>query len=442
MKSRILRFFQSDRTFREAVAASAIAFCFKIGGAGFSFLLGLIVARKFGAQGSGVFALANTVAVMAMTFSMFGLEYLSVQAVAANRATQDWRQLRSWIKTVNRLTLGASTVTGIGLLVFSDKLAVVLGGSDSLSFAIAVLALSLPAMTLTRIFSSYLLGMGRPLLANLVDPFLAPAAAVLLVLCFPLPSVRNIMVACGIAACGSAVVALISWTREMDRVERSPAHLIVRHALNKSLPIYLTVLGGFATGWITTLFVGVTGTEADAGVFRVANQFVTVMTLMGEAVALGMSPQFSALHATGKLHEIARAGRRIIAILLMSGGVFALLLFVFAEQVLGLFGPEFVVGAFSLRIMIVGQMLAFFFGPVGTVMVMTGLERLSLLNSIIGTVVVVAASTFLIPRYGMDGAAMASVLTGITRLVIATLIVWHYRGLFLPLGLTRGLGSS
>ena len=438
MKSRILGFFQSDRTFQEAFIATAIAFFFKIGGAGFSFLLGLIVARKFGAQGSGVFALANTVAVMAMTFSMFGLDYRSVQAVSASRATRDWGQLRSWVKTVNRLTLTASVVTGAVLWLFSDRIAALLGGTKSLGFAIAVLGLSLPAMTLSKIFSSYLLGSGRPLLANLIDPFLVPASAVTMIVCFPITGIAEIMVLYGVAACGCAVIAIALWTRQISRFEKAPAQLVVRDALNKSFPIYLTVLGGFATGWITTLFVGAAGTEAEAGVFRVATQFMMVLSLLGQAVDLGMAPQFSALHATGKLHEIARAGRRIVAIVLLAGGGPALLLFVFAEWALSLFGPEFVAGALSLRILIAGQLAVFALGPVGSVMVMTGLERLSLVNSLVGTVIVVTASTILIPRYGMTGAAIANVLTASIRLIIATLIVWHYRGLFLPLGLTRG----
>ena len=438
MKARILGFFRSDKTFREAFVGTAIAFFFKIGGAGFSFLLGLIVARKFGAQGSGVFALANTIAMMAMTVSLFGLEYRSVQAVSANRATRDWGELRSWIKTVNRLTVTASVLTGAVLWLFSDEIASLLGGAKSLGFAIAVLGLSLPAMTLSKIVSSYLLGSGRPLLANLIDPFLVPASAVTVIVCLPIASVGDIMVLYGIAAWACAVMAIVMWRRQSGRFERAPARLIVGDALNKSFPIYLTVLGGFATPWITTLFVGVAGTEADAGIFRVATQFVMVLTLLGEAVAIGMSPQFAAFHAVGKLHEMAQAGRRIVAIVFVAGGVPALLLFVFAEWALSLFGPEFVLGALSLRILIIGQMLAFFFGPVGTVMVMTGLERLSLVNSLIGTVIVVVASAILIPRYGMNGAAIANVLTGTARLIIATVIVWYYRGLFLPLGLTRG----
>jgi O-antigen/teichoic acid export membrane protein len=442
MKSRILGFFRADKTFREAFVATAIAFFFKIGGAGFSFLLGLIVARKFGAQGSGVFALANTIAVMAMTISMFGLDYRSVQAVAANRATHDWGQLRSWIKTVNHLTLTAAVVTGAIMWLFSDRIAVLLGGTRSLGFAIAILGLALPAMTLSKIFSSYLLGSGHPLLANLVDPFLVPVSTVILIACLPIGSVTDIMMLYGVAAYACAVIAVTLWVRQVNRFEKAPAQLIVGDALNKSFPIYLTVLGGFATGWITTLFVGAAGTEAEAGVFRVATQFMTVLSLLGQAVDLGMSPQLSALHATGKLHEIARAGRRIVAIVLLAGGVPSLLLFVFAEWALSLFGPEFVEGALSLRILIAGQIVVFALGPVGSVMVMTGLERLSLLNSLIGTVIVVTASIILIPRYGMNGAAIANVLTASIRLIIATVIVWYYRGLFLPLGLTRGQDNT
>jgi hypothetical protein len=85
----------ADADFREILIAAAGAFTFKIGGAVCSFLLGWIVARRYGAQGSGVFALATTVVTIAVTLSLYGLAYASVRAVSTNHAMRRWEDLRS-----------------------------------------------------------------------------------------------------------------------------------------------------------------------------------------------------------------------------------------------------------------------------------------------------------------------------------------------------------
>jgi len=431
--SRVIR----NPDFREVLLATAGAFIFKIGGAACSFLLGFIVARRYGAQGSGVFALATTVVTIAVTFSLFGLDYASVRAVSSNLATRNWADLRSWVKTTNLITILVAAATSIVMWLEAERIAHWLSGTDALIISIRAFSVAVVPMTLVKVLSSYFRGMRFSVTPNVVDPFIVPALALVLVVLFSGAAITSVMELYTAGAVVAAAGALIVWLRTFRKVEKAPGRWVVRDALIRSIPIHLTVLGGFATGWITTLVVGASGTEAEVGIYRVAMQYVLVLTLLPQAVDLAMSPQVAALHATDRLHEIARTGRRMVGLTLLLCGIPAVILFIFAEHALAIFGPEFIEGAFTLRLLIAGQIVIFLFGPVGGVMVMTGLERLSLLNATAGSIVAVVSSMILIPRYGVDGAAAASLLTGIFRLIVATVIVWYCRGLFLPLGLTR-----
>jgi O-antigen/teichoic acid export membrane protein len=436
MKMRAFSRLQVDQGLREATIATAAALTFKVGGAFFSFLLGLIIARQFGAQGSGIFALANTVTMMGVTFCLLGFDYSSVQGVAADRATEQWSELRSWVKTAGYLSFFSASVVSVILWFGSEKIAAKLSGGAPLSFSIAVLGLAVIPTTVSKLFSAYLRGMGQSFQANLIDPFLIPAVAVLL-FAWPLSSIEEAIVRYLIATFICVFVGMISWFRTLRRIAKARSQFIPWPVLKKSVPTYLTLVGSFATVWITTLVVGAVGSEADAGVYRVAQQFAFILALVPQAVAIGMSPQFAALHATGNLHDIAKISRQMTILVLVVAGIPAILLFFFAEHAMAIFGPEFRTGALTLRILTAGQIIALFFGPIGSVMIMTGLERLSLLNALAGSVLVLAASIVLIPRYGVAGAALAGAVAGTFRLVVATGVVWCYRGLLLPLGLTR-----
>jgi len=427
----------ADADFREVLFAAAGAFIFKIGGAACSFLLGLIIARRYGAQGSGVFALANTLVTIAVTFSLFGLDYASVRAVSSSLATRQWSDLRSWVKTANVLTIGAALVTTIIMWMEAERIAHWLSGSDDLIISIRAFSCAVLPMTLVKMFSSYFRGMRYSLASNIVDPFIIPVCALILVVGWSGATIGTVMELYVAGAVFCALGTLVAWSRVSRKIEDAPRRWLTRDALTRSIPIYLTVIGGYATGWITTLVVGGSGTEAEVGVYRVAMQYVMVLGLLPQAVELAMSPQVAALHATDRLHEIALTGRRMIGLTLLLGGIPAVLLFVFAEYALAVFGPEFVSGAFTLRLLVAGQMIIFLFGPAGSVMVMTGLERLSLLTAAIGSVVAIISSMILIPPYGINGAVIAGLITGLLKLVITTWIVWHHHGLFLPLGIAR-----
>ena len=90
-----------------------------------------------------------------------------------------------------------------------------------------------------------------------------------------------------------------------------------------------------------------------------------------------------------------------------------------------------------MRILIAAQFFNLATGPTGSFLNMTGLERTSFRNGIIGAALVVILSVLLIPHFGTIGAAIASAASTVFRNSAATVAVWRRHGLFLPLGIVR-----
>jgi O-antigen/teichoic acid export membrane protein len=164
------------------------------------------------------------------------------------------------------------------------------------------------------------------------------------------------------------------------------------------------------------------------------------MLLLGfllNAAETSLSPQIAALHSQKRLKELLNATKKITLLMVVLGGVPALVLFIFAGQVLSFLGPEFPRGATALRILLIGQMFNLGTGPVGGFMVMTGLERLSFRNALVGTGIVAVLTLLLAPHWGINGAAVASASAAIYRNLAVSIIVWRKHGLILPLGYAR-----
>ena len=89
---------------------------------------------------------------------------------------------------------------------------------------------------------------------------------------------------------------------------------------------------------------------------------------------------------------------------LISGGTLAL----FAEDLLRLFGSNYVEAATALRVLVVGQFINATAGSCGVILSMTGHQR-EVVNGVAGALVVnFALSILLIPGLGIIGAAIAA----------------------------------
>lgn len=439
MKSikRALAGFGADVQTRRALSASIAALAMKMAAAGSIFLVTLILARRLGAEGSGVFGLASTVMSIVVVIGSLGLDLSAVRSVAAYNERDEWAKLRAWTTSAIILTFIVGTTAALITAAVGGRLAAALGGGADLAYAIAVMALASVPLVLSRLFGAFLRGIGNFILSHIVDPLLLPTTAAVILVVLPITSVRDAALAYAAASFLAGIISYVAWSRAIKG--RGVPHDALKYAeiVTRALPIYGTLFGSFATPWVVMLAVGFFGTEADAGIYRVAAQFLLLVSFVLQAVESGMAPQFAALHAKGDLYKVAQAARRVTLLLVLTGGLPSALIIVYAPQVLSFFGPEFVSGAAALRILVGGQIVVSLLGPVGSIMLMIGLERYSLINSTAGAILVTILSVILIPRYGIEGAAIAVAITLIARAVGATLIVWIIRGFFFPLGLVR-----
>ena len=86
---------------------------------------------------------------------------------------------------------------------------------------------------------------------------------------------------------------------------------------------------------------------------------------------------------------------------------------IFPEEILAIFGPEFVTAAYCLILLSLGKMFSAISGSVGTLLQMSG-NQIYFQNVLIAAAVLnVVLNYFLIPIYGLIGAAIASMVSNI-----------------------------
>ena len=205
-----------------------------------------------------------------------------------------------------------------------------------------------------------------------------------------------------------------------DVLPRYETRMWVRNALN------LVLLSGFymINAQTDVLMLGSMIGPREAGLYHVASRLAGLVTLVLMAVNAVSSPLISRLYSQGDLKElqqlITKTARVITALSIPS----ALVLILFGDWFLSLFGPEFSAGEQVLVILVLSQIVNALMGSVGFLLIMTGYERDATIAVGVSSLVNVVLNAILIPKYGVEGAAIATAVSIVVWNGLLGVLVW------------------
>jgi O-antigen/teichoic acid export membrane protein len=177
----------------------------------------------------------------------------------------------------------------------------------------------------------------------------------------------------------------------------------------------------YAMNEMDILMVGALLDTRSAGIYSASARLATLVAFVLNAVNVVIAPMISNLYNSDRLDELRMLVRDAGRTIFIVSVPIALLLFLLSHQFLSLFGAGFDKGQLSLKILIVGQLFNALSGSVGFLLTMTGHHREAAWAIGLGLLLGVALNFLLIPRFGLEGAAIA---TAISMVVWNGMLVW------------------
>jgi O-antigen/teichoic acid export membrane protein len=120
------------------------------------------------------------------------------------------------------------------------------------------------------------------------------------------------------------------------------------------------------------------------------------------------APKFASLYVKGEMRALSKTARQSSALMVLTMTPLLVIMMIFPDSVLRLFGPDFGTGAPLLRLLSIGQFINVATGSVGYLLMMTGHERILRLNITLATAINLWLCLWLIPKMGPFGAAIAT----------------------------------
>lgn len=394
---------------------AGISLAGKIGGRGLSLVGDIVAARILGPDSFGLYAIGWTVLRVLSLISPLGLDKGVIFF-----STPYWRRDPAAVKSVLYRSLGLALLSGIvfggGLFLGASWIADRIFGKPELAYILRWFSLSFPLVSFLTVAAAASRVTQNMRYSVWIQDVAQPAAGLLLVILFYLLGLRLTGVLASDVLSFAIPCILAAWVlgRLFPGSPHSPsvAGGMTGRLLSFSIPASLAGVFTPFLIWVDRLIVGHFRTPAETGVYQAASQTSVIFTIILTGFSAIFMPMISDLHArkeSGRLEELFRVSTKWG--LYMSLPVFAMLC-VFPREILTLvFDSRYESGWLPLVILSLGQLVNVGTGAVGPLLVMTGHPtRWSVLSGV-ALAANVLLNWYLVPRFGLAGAALGTALS-------------------------------
>ena len=395
---------------------------------GFGFLVVAVITRLVSPGVYGLFVLSTSVLHLTQVFASAGLHRAIDYFVPQYLDRDEPGRARGVTIQVFSLLLLTSTVTGIGLFFAADTLATAFD-EPGVATGLRMLAVALPLLAIFNGLMGSYSGIKRlryrVYVRDITRPTIRLIATVgLLLVGFGLVGiVGGYMIGLAVGILLGIVLLARHDALKHGTMSFTPLREILWYGVPLALAGVIYVVMGQVDYFVVGYFMG----SEDVGVYRIGYMLAANLLVFFSSLA----PIFKPLIAETRSNRDAVAERYRTAtrwVLALSLPVAAILV-LGAEAYLSLiFTPQYTAASGVVLALIVGYLVSVTAGgPDGALLQGLGYSRLVFLNSALLLIANVGFSVLLVPRYGILGAGLGTMLALTLSGTAALLEVYHYR---------------
>mgnify|MGYP001216960071 FL=1 len=414
MKKKLVKLFE-DQDFSELYKKGGISFIIRIGGQIMGFLMSFLIAYFYGAQGLGNFLLAFIVLRIFSMIAKLGIDTSSIRFIASFVKQGKWQSIKLFRKKILFLISFTSILSSILMYFLAEII------SSLINVEIKYIELAsffiLP-MTFFMLHYQSLRGLKR--IAEFSFFYRMSQATFTIVSLFIISIfIKNSNVPIYAYLTSLCIVSILSivtykyWFSKKAILDSSEniENLILRKILKISIPLMLAQSVQFIMAWTDKLMIGNMMSAESVAIYGVAFRFSMGASITLMAINSIASPKFAEKFATNNIQGMGKIAMQSAKIIFWTTIPLASILLLFPRFFMGLYGSEFLIGFEALRWLIIGRVVNALSGSVGNVMQMSGQQNSYMNILIIGALINILLNYFLIPIYGINGAALASVFS-------------------------------
>lgn len=381
-----------------------------------AFVLRIFLARYLGPDEIGLYTLAYTFYSFGVLFSAFGIGGGLAKYVAENK--DDGLALPTMRKG-RLLLVGVVSSFAIGCIMWlalhfaSPWVAGRFFRMPELSTLLQIVALSFPFVALEKATLGFLNGMRRMGLYAFVNVAQNVLTMVLTVVLAILGyGLKGAVVALVLPIVLLSLYSLFALRQYVSRPLQGQSARIFRILLRFGVFVVMGNSMYMLFYSIDRILLGRYTDEATVGIYGIASTLSGLVPLIPSAIQLVTGPTIANYWGRGELPNIQDLVNRTMKYTAMLIVPISLAgIFLSRDLITIIFGGEYASGTFSLQILLAGFIFGGIFTSVGTALSMTRWVHMGFIIGMVQVLMNIGLGVVLVPRYGMSGAATATMIS-------------------------------
>jgi O-antigen/teichoic acid export membrane protein len=407
----------------ELLKLASGSFIMKITGIFVSLLFAFFVANIFGAGAWGEFSLAFSYLILGSILGSAGLDF-SLLKLTAGIGKKDLKSVSFVYKKAMLVTILVSSAISLLFYLQSGWIAVTLFGISDLTTSFQIASLGILPVAITYLNTNTLQGLKKITLFAFLQYVSKNLFGILFLVPFLWALGDHPQIVLISFLSGLVVIAISSqlfiyregisvWKKTKDGNHAQKYEKIL---LKIAVPLLLTGVLLFLKNWIDTIMVGVFMQEADVGVYTIALKIAGLLNIFFISIGNIMAPKISEMYEKGKTIELENLIQYSSKLSVWLTLPFLLILLLFSDFILSIFGGDFIAGKYTLMILATGFYLNIAAGPVGHFLNMTESQKAYRNITFLIVIIGIGLNYLLIPLFGLEGAAAANLIS---------LLIWN-----------------
>ena len=377
-------------------------------------IIGIVLARHLGPSVYGIYSLIISLVTVLSLFSCFGLPTVALKETASYLEKKNWSLMKGLMYFVVFFVLCASFIAiiiGFGLKNVFPAL-----NYSSLNIIVLTAFLLIPLFSFSNVFGDLLRGLHvlyPSQLSLIVKQLVFLGIILVLLLASPNISLMFAISANVIASIIALAMLIILFIAHYPNCLKSiKSEYRCKLWFFNALPMLAIAAIQIINNRADIIMLGIMRTSYEVGIYDVAMRGSELILFIQIAFSISIASTISKLHTKNKILELSSLIKRVTLTVVFLTMPIAILLVIFGGTFIGiLFGEEYIVGVLALQILIFGHVFNILSGPSDLVLNMSGQQKFTARSVAIAAVVNVVLNVLLIPKYGVEGACVATLIS-------------------------------
>jgi O-antigen/teichoic acid export membrane protein len=392
------------------------------------YLYRIVIARKFGPEIYGLFTLSVVIVSWFRLFSGFGIKDGVIRYISLFRAKNEKEKIQYILKRSLIILVFTSIIASILLFFLSDFIAIRFFSNSKLTPFLKIFSATLPFTVLGSIFLSIVRGFEKigwfVFISEVLGNFIQLIILVLLI--FLGISSNSVSVSYLVGTFSIFIVAYFVSKMSVPnilisnkKINNSKNKKTFKEMFAYSWPFLFYGVINFIFYWTDSFMIGIFKNAESVGYYNAAVPIAMTLYLPFSLFAQLFFPLVTKEFSKGKMETVKQlsqqVGKWIFMIVMPIFVIFMIFPGVFINI---LFGKEYLVAENSLRFLSIGALFVTISSISQELLSMKGKSKLILFNMIGATIINIILNLILIPKYGITGAAIATMLSSIVLSIV------------------------